>query len=567
MSIFRELFATHGASLFNRDHPHWTEGNTSIGKSTKSGEVVSPGNALTLSAYFAAMRAISEDVGKMPWELFRQLDNGNKELALSDPRFFLTNDEPNSETGRMAFKETVQSWALGWGNGYAHIVRDSGANPTAMWQIHPSRVKPIRLDMDDSSTEIVYEVQIGDKSENRFTIIPFEDMFHLHGLGDDGLVGYSILQMAADSLGIGLATQNFKAAFFGNGTAFGRVIEHPAQLSETARANLRNSISEIYQGAGKGFQNLVLDEGMKLATNNGWISPEDAQLLQESEFSVNEVARWFRIPPHKIQQLLHPTFNTLEQQNQEYTNDTLGPWLERWDAEAERKLLFDDEKRSMFWDHDMFSLVKGDFKTRADVYNKMIFSGVMMPNEARSRENMNNDNENGDQQFMQTSMGTLDSIAEGTANTGGSNAAPGFGRPSGAVEDIKQSFEPLFIDCVARVMSKEEKAVAQKIERFKGNEDEFAAWRGDFFIRLQDDTVNALGAAFQAFDQALSRERGEVHTLDVQGFARDHVRGGLDRAAMAYTKMLSVDEIYNEETNRRIAAVAMLHVTERYEDA
>jgi HK97 family phage portal protein len=573
MSILRRIFASGGNNLLDRNHPHWTEGSGVFSKSTTAGERVTPGNALTVSAYFAALRAISEDIAKMPWELFRRDDDGNKTLAMDDDRFALTNDDPNSEMGRIAFKEVMQQWGLGWGNGYAHIVRDNGANPVALWPIHPSRVEVERVFLDEAQTqsEIVYKVKISNDGmgRDRMMLIPQEDMFHLHGVGDNGITGYSVLQFGAESIGIGIATQTFKGAFFGNGTAFGRVIEHPAQLTDTARANLRNSLNKVYQGAGQGFQNLVLDEGMKLAQNNGWISPEDAQLLEESEFSITDIARWFRIPPHKIQQLLHPTFNTLEQQNQEYVNDTLGPWMERWDQEAERKLLFKDERRSMFWDHDKFTLIQGDFKTRADYYNKLIFSGVLEPNEARRRENFNVTNENGNELFMQTSMATLNQIVEGTSNGQGSNTTQPIGRPSGADSAaIIEAHKAIFVDAVSRVNNKEEKAISRAVG--KKTEEEMSTFAADFFIRLQEDMINALTNPALLLDRALAEAAGvdtnDSLRVDIREFARDHSRHGMDRAMMAHGGMLAIDMIYNAEFNQRLASAAMLVITERYID-
>jgi hypothetical protein len=50
--------------------------------------------------------------------------------------------------------------------------------------------------------------------------LPPAQVFHLHGLGFDGLVGYSPVRMAARSIGLGIAQDTFGQAFYGNGTTF-----------------------------------------------------------------------------------------------------------------------------------------------------------------------------------------------------------------------------------------------------------------------------------------------------------------------------------------------------------
>ena len=53
-----------------------------------------------------------------------------------------------------------------------------------------------------------------------------EDVLHIPALGFDGLVGYSPIAMAKNSIGVGLACEEYGAKFFANGAAPSGVLEH-----------------------------------------------------------------------------------------------------------------------------------------------------------------------------------------------------------------------------------------------------------------------------------------------------------------------------------------------------
>ena len=62
-----------------------------------------------------------------------------------------------------------------------------------------------------------------------------EDVLHIPALGFDGLVGYSPIAMAKNSIGVGLACEEYGAKFFANGAAPSGVLEHPGVVKDPNR--------------------------------------------------------------------------------------------------------------------------------------------------------------------------------------------------------------------------------------------------------------------------------------------------------------------------------------------
>ena len=120
-----------------------------------AGVVVNEDTGLTQSAVWACIRAISESLAGMPWRIGKVTNDGTIDPVQRSELDWLLNYQPNPETQSFAFRETLWAWALGWGNGYAEIERNMMGDPVALWQLHPSRVRPMRDDRDS----LIYEVQ------------------------------------------------------------------------------------------------------------------------------------------------------------------------------------------------------------------------------------------------------------------------------------------------------------------------------------------------------------------------------------------------------------------------
>jgi len=463
--------------------------NAIAGRRTASGVRVSPHSANQLSAYFASIRNISEDIAKLPLNIIEKGKDGSTTILFDHPSYDLLRFSPNPEYSSMTFRETLNAHAMASGNGYAEIVRNGRDDPVELFIIHPTRVtiKRIKDPADPDQTKIVYDIKSRLNSEfnkeaplsknGEFTSrFDAKDILHIHGLGPDGIMGWSVAQLAAESLGISIAQQRFAASYYGNGTHLGGLLEFPGKLSTDAIARVRESWSEMHQGPLKAHKPAILENGMKFQQLG--VSPKDSQFIQGREFQVSEIARWFRIPPHKIGDLKKATFSNIEQQSIEYVTDALVPWITRWEQEIRRKLLVDDP-RNVSAKHNINALLRGDMSTRVTFYKTLFQLGAIKPDEIRALEDLNPLNVDGsDKTFMQLNMSTLEDIANGSgvsgANSGGTLAAQ------------LDTFKPMMQNAALKIVSKEISAVKKATIRDKKSGMDMNEWLPDFYSKQGD---------------------------------------------------------------------------------
>jgi HK97 family phage portal protein len=349
-------------------------------RGTISGERVSPERALSLSAYFAAIRAISEDIAKLPFMIYRRLSSGGKKRATDHKAYTLIHDSPNPETEAMPFWETMIGHALSRGNGLAEIQRAKGGWPIAMWLLDPANTRIYR---DDDDGQIRYEIRYQDGRNSRHIL--WENVFHLHGLGYDGLTGYSVAQRARECIGSALGARNHGAALFGNASRPGGVVSYPNPIKD--KKKWRQAWDEGFRGADKAHQTAVLDNGATYTPIS--VPNKDAQWIEAQNFSIEEIARWFRMPPHKLQHLVYGTYANVDHLAIEYVVDTLMSWMVRIGQQVWRKLLMPSERQTFFAEHLVEGLLRGDVKTRYEAHAIARQWGWRSANDVREFENEN----------------------------------------------------------------------------------------------------------------------------------------------------------------------------------
>ena len=379
MKIF-DLFKPKKQALSN-----WGQWIDIFSPTSSAGVAITNHTALNISTVFACIRNISEDVAKVPLKIYKKGPD-SKEVQDEHPLHKILNYQPNPEMTSMDFRQTMTAHCLGWGNAYAEIQRNIIGDVVGLFPILPQKVTPRR---SDATNEIIYEVT---DDKGNISNISQDSMLHIRGLGDDGIVGYNVIQYARENLGLALAAETFGSTYFGNNTVIGGVLKHPGNLSEEAQARLRKSINEKHAGPANAHKIMVLEEAMDFTQTV--IPPEQSQFLETRQFSTPEICKWFRMPPHKVADLTRATFSNIEHQDLEYVKDCLMAWFKRWELAVWWKLLSDTEKDTGFYaEHTVEGLLKGDIKSRYSSYQISLGNnnnpGFMTINEVRSLENLN----------------------------------------------------------------------------------------------------------------------------------------------------------------------------------
>jgi HK97 family phage portal protein len=338
---------------------------------SKTGVAVNEKSAMTFSAVWASVRILSETIASLPWNVYTSED----ESPMVVPSHPITKvlRRPNAMMTSMIFRETMMANLALHGNAFAFIERDGAARVTQMIPVHP-----LRVEIKVVQNEKFYHV---DKKE----VYSDFEMIHVCGLSFDGVMGISPIKAARETFGIGLAANQFGAQFFGNGANVGGVLTHPGRLSDEAYTRIKNSWANSYGGLGNAHKTAILEEGMKIERMT--IPPDQAQFLQTRVFQVEEVARWFLIPPHMIGDLKNSaTRANVEEQGIQFVRNTIRPYAVRWEEEFTLKLF--GSESAFFVQFNLEGLLRGDIKSRYDAYAVGRQWGWLSVNDIRKKEQL-----------------------------------------------------------------------------------------------------------------------------------------------------------------------------------
>ncbi len=340
-----------------------------------SGKSVTPKTAMTISAFWRGVDLLSTQLASLPLSVYKK-ENGHRIEAVDHPIYNLLK-EPNHLYSSFVFHETAMLHLLVLdGNFYAIIERDENYRPVRLWICDPKQVMPIYVE-----GQMFYFVT-GFKDP-----FPARDMIHVVGKSFDGLIGLTPLKYHAQTLGYSLTLQEFSQKFFKNGAHLSGVVEHPGKMTKEQYQTFRDSWERAYTGMAFTGKTGILQGGAKY--NKISISPEEAQYLESRKHSVTDIARILGVPPHKVYDLDKATFSNIEQQGIEFVQDSMLPWIRRFESEYHRKLFFTDERKYMYTKFNVNGLLRGDAAARGEYYSKMTAAGIMTPDEVREKEDLN----------------------------------------------------------------------------------------------------------------------------------------------------------------------------------
>ena len=350
-------------------------------------------SAMRTSAVWGCVRVISETIAQAPLLVYERLEDNSRKKANGYYLYSRLHDQPNEFQTAFEWKEMMTAHAILRGNGYSKIIAGRSGFADQLIPLHPDRVTPEQLRNGSwysngmlSGSPMRYKVRNDDGTED---ILKENDIFHLRGLSNGGLKGMAVIEYARDSFGLALAAESYGARIFSQDARPGGVLEHPGKLSPDAQKNLKESWNQQHAGLGNAHSVAVLAEGMKW--HQVGMTSEDAQFLETRQFQVADIARWFRVPLHMIQEVSKETSwgSGIEQLEIAFIIYTMLPWAVRWEQAISRDLIIQTDK---YYAEFMFdALMRADIKTRYEAYQ--IAAGgnapFMIRNEIRQRENLN----------------------------------------------------------------------------------------------------------------------------------------------------------------------------------
>ena len=376
----------------NRSGVDWDILNALIrGNSTKSGRSVNETTALNFSAVWAALILITETMSTIPLQLFRKTDRG-REVYREHPLYRILHDQANPAMTAQMFREQL-SWDVEMaGIGLAEKVRTRRGIIAELWTINPDELEKAEI----KNGKLTFHFK------NRKPLSS-QDVLYVYGPGSKGITPRSRLEVARESIGLGLAAEEYGSRFFSQGTNVGGFVSHPKTLSDPAYQRLAKSLQDKYEGLGKSHKLMLLEEGMTF--NRAGMTNYDAQFLESRKFQIQEICRWFGLKPHMLSDLEKATFSNIEHLGIEAVTYSWRPRAVRLEQAINAQLLSPEEYRTIYAEHNLNGLMQGDLKSQAEVWNSLAQAGVLNADEIRELMNMNKqDGDQGEIYYMPMNM-------------------------------------------------------------------------------------------------------------------------------------------------------------------
>ena len=398
---------------------------------SSTGQLVSQGTALTVSAVYACVSIRAQDVSRCTPQLFKRNSKGAKVKVTDHPvaRFFRN---PNPQQTWLEWCEQMETAYLLRGNNYGVIRRNGKGVLQDIIPVNPDAV----LVLESWNGEIFYNVnriglwQIAMLRDFPSSIAE-EDIFQLRGVSFNSLVGLSTIGQARDSIGVAMGLEQQSARLMFNGSKPSGVLTAKKALTETTAQRLKQQWREVTSGIANAGVTPILEDGIEFKPMQ--LTSVDMEFMKQRDFQVVDICRFYRVPPFKLG-LTELRGINIDQINQDYVNNTIMPDLHRWEQKFAKVFNLDDEDIEVSFDETV--LLRADITTRFTA-NRIALGGAafVSVNEVRAGEGLppaDEDATGGDAITRPVNMATLGSDVTGTAPDGAGAPAADEGGVSGA---------------------------------------------------------------------------------------------------------------------------------------
>lgn len=356
--------------------------NDVIGATSNSGPVITATTAMKFSAVYGCVSLLAGTIASLPFEIYD--DSGDHPVkSFGHGVFSLINKTPCTMVTAFVFWETMGYCLFLTGNAYALIGRSKLGTPKSLNLLLPGSVTP---KYNDSKTRLQYKISLINGAS---IVVDQDDVLHFPCIGWDGLQGMSPITAAREAIGLGLSGEEYNARYFTNGNTSDVVISYEKGMQQDTAEKLREYLQKRYGGLENAHLPLVLTEGGDAKSLT--MTAEDAQLIESRDFQVEDICRFYGVPPHMVGANKKTTSwgTGMEEQTMGFVKFNLRRHLKRIEQEVNRKLIRSPRYYSKF---NLDALLRADTKTRYEAYQKGIggnqVPGWMTPNEARRMEGL-----------------------------------------------------------------------------------------------------------------------------------------------------------------------------------
>ncbi|WP_192384079.1 phage portal protein [Mesorhizobium silamurunense] len=380
------------------------------GGASAAGKAVTDNTAMQLATVWSCVRLNSEAASCLPLQLFEKDGRGGRN-PIDHPLAEIIGDSPNADQTAFEFWGAMVAWLMVRGNAYAEIVK-LGDRITALNLLPADQVNVTR-----EAGELRYKFTDRGKAVD----LPAESVLHIRGFGFGGDLGLSPIRFGVQTFGSAIAADEAAGKIFGNGLMPSGVLSTESELNTEQRKQL-DEILKKYSTSTNAGKVMVLEAGLKFEQLS--LNPEDMQMLETRRFNVEEICRWFGVPPVVIghaAQGVTAWGTGIEQLLLQWLTTGLNPILTRIEKRIAKQLIAPGERRRVYAEFNREALLQADSVAKASFLSTMVQNALMSRNEARAKLNLPHAGASADALTAQTNLAPLDRL--GGDNTAAAKAA------------------------------------------------------------------------------------------------------------------------------------------------
>ena len=362
---------------------------------------MSPDIALQISTVYACARLLAGTVSSLPLMVFKEDSRGNRKIDRGSRLWTILHDQPNAVmTASDFWQAMILQWALR-GNAYAQIMCDSVGDVISLWPLSSDQMTVFS---DKQTGRLVYQYV---RDSETYDLTP-DQVLHIKDIGT-GILGFSKLEFMGSSVQEAMATQKYTMQ---NAQNFGRpsgilTVDHVLDRKKGQADAVGRALGSFKSESGK---LIVLEADMKF--QQVALTPEQSQLLESRKYGVEEICRWFGVPPVLIGASGATTWGSgIAEIVSGFHKFTLNPLLKSIEQALESRILRAEERGSVVIEFNLDAFFRGDLQSRYAAYATAVQNGFKTRNEVRALEN-DPPLEGGDTPTAQTNLAPLDKLGE-----------------------------------------------------------------------------------------------------------------------------------------------------------
>ena len=355
--------------------------------------------ALQISTVYACARLLAGTVSSLPLMVYREDRQGRRSVDRNSRLWMILHDQPNdSMTSSDFWQAMILQWALR-GNAYAQILRNDEGELVSLWPLSSDQMTVFA---DKETKRVVYQYV---RDGETFNMRP-EDVLHIKDIGT-GLVGFSKLEFMNASIGESKETQMYTTA---NASNFGRpsgilTVDHVLDRKKGQSQAVAQALGSFTNGAGR---MIVLEADMKF--QQVALTPEQSQLLESRKYGVEELCRWFGVPPVLIGASGATTWGSgIAEIVSGFHKFTLNPLLKSIEQAILSRVVPIEDQGRVTVEFNLDAFMRGDLASRYSAYATAVQNGFKTRNEVRQLEN-DPPLEGGDVLTAQTNLAPLNKL-------------------------------------------------------------------------------------------------------------------------------------------------------------